>query len=384
MSKPVKIEAEFGGKNSYVDLTNRTTSFTINRGRSDYTQQYKAGTATLTFTNFDAELDPDNTGGTYYGEILIGRQIRITSNADSMTYAQRIYTGIITDYELSYDISGMTLVRIRCADGLADLAQRRITNETVTAELTGARITTILNLAEIDYQGSTNIDTGYSSCAAGTANGNALDYLDQVATTEQGALFVNRSGVLRFLDRYSLLSAPVETFSDDGSDVPYNNIERNITQTELYNQLEANRPSQNPVIRNDTTSQTTYGIRLLDLGAVFFATDAEVTDMLDYAMVRFASSSPRIATVGTILDDKSDIDVAQLCQLELADSVTVEFTPPNGTALVTECIIESIRYDYTIGTTWRATYGFAPRDTSNYFVLDDATLGRLDNNVLAF
>jgi len=101
-------------------------------------------------------------------------------------------------------------------------------------------------------------------------------------------------------------------------------------------------------------------------------------------MVRYANTSPRIAKVTTLLDDKLDADVAQLCQLELTDSVVVEFTPPNSTAITLDCIIESIAHYYTVGAGWRATFGFSPRDTSNYLVLDDATLGRLDYNVLAF
>jgi len=384
MAKPVKIEAEFGGKNSFVDITTAVTSIVVIRGRTDYTEQFSPGVAQVEALNYDGELDPDNTGGSYYGEILIGRRIRITSNADSLIYAQRIYEGAITDYTLNYDVSGTTTVSITCADGLAELAQRSIDDAAVSAELTGARVTSILGLSDVNYTGTTNISTGYSTCAAGTASGNALSYLHQVSITEQGALFVNRNGVLRFLDRYELLSGPVETFSDDGSDINYEQVERLLTQTELYNQLEANRASATPVIRNDTTSQTTYGIRLLDLGLVFFATDAEVTDMLDYAMVRYANTSPRIAKVTTLLDDKLDADVAQLCQLELTDSVTVEFTPPNSTAITLDCIIESIAHYYTVGAGWRATFGFSPRDTSNYLVLDDATLGRLDYNVLAF
>jgi len=384
MAKPVKIEAEFGGKNSFVDITTAVTSIVVIRGRTDYTEQFSPGVAQVEALNYDGELDPDNTGGTYYGEILIGRRIRITSNADSLIYAQRIYEGAITDYTLNYDVSGTTTVSITCADGLAELAQRSIDDAAVSAELTGPRVTSILGLSDVNYTGTTNISTGYSTCAAGTASGNALSYLHQVSITEQGALFVNRNGVLRFLDRYELLSAPVETFSDDGSDINYEQVERLLTQTELYNQLEANRASATPVIRNDTTSQTTYGIRLLDLGLVFFATDAEVTDMLDYAMVRYANTSPRIAKVTTLLDDKLDADVAQLCQLELTDSVVVEFTPPSSTAITLDCIIESIAHYYTVGAGWRSTFGFSPRDTSNYLVLDDATLGRLDYNVLAF
>jgi hypothetical protein len=115
-----------------------------------------------------------------------------------------------------------------------------------------------------------------------------------------------------------------------------------------------------------------------------FNTDGEVTDMLDFAMVRFASTSPRIAEVTTLLDSKGQLTVANLVQLELTDSVTVEFTPPGVSQITVPCIIESVRHDFTVGGGWRLTFGFTPRDTSNYLVLDDAVLGALDANVLAF
>jgi hypothetical protein len=381
----VTIEAEFGGKGSFVDLTARTRSFTISRGRTDYTQPFRAGIANLVMSNLDGELDPDNAGGTYFGEILVGRLIKITSNSSSMLYARQVYEGVISDYELSYEIAGDAIVTITCVDRLADLAQQEIPDATaVSAESTGDRVDFILNLPEVDYQGTTNISTGQSTCAAGTASGNALAYLEQIVTTEQGALYVTRTGVLRFLDRYELLNAATLTFSDDGSDTNYESIERLVTQLELYNSLAANRAGQIDVVRDNATNQSIYGVRFLDLGEVLFDTDAEVTDMLDFALVRFTSTSPRIAEVTTLLDSKSQIAVSQLVQLDLADSVTVEFTPPGVSQIVVPCSIESIAHAYTVGQGWRLSFGFTPRDTSSYFVLDDAVLGKLDENALAF
>lgn len=385
MSQPVKIEAEFGGKNVFVDLTSRSVSFSISRGRNDYTEPFKAGTATVVMRNLDGELDPDNSASTYHGEILVGRRIRITSNASSMLYAREVFVGFIADYALDYDIGGDAIVTISCVDALADLAQQQIPDGTaVVQEPTGDRVDTILALPEVNFTGSKNISTGQSVCAAGTASGNVLAYLDQVATTEQAALFVTRTGVLRFADRYELLNASTATFSDDGADVNFEALRRLVTQTELYNQVAANRPSSTPVVRDDTSSQSTYGIRFLNLGDVLFDSDAEVTDMLDYALVRFADSRPRIAEITTLLDSKSQLIVSQLVQLDLADSVTVEFTPPGVTQIVVPCSIERIRHDYTVGNGWRLTFGFTPRNTSAYMTLDDNVLGLLDSNALAF
>ena len=384
MAQPVAIEAEFGGKDSFVDITDRCISMTVRRGRNDYTQPYRAGTATIVARNLDGGLDPDNAAGTYYGELLTGRRIRIISNKSNLLYERTIYVGFITDLALSYDLSGQTTATITCLDGLGELAQTQIDSGTaVTEETTGARVGTILGLAEIDYQYATDLDVGYSTCAAGTASGNTLSYLFQVAITEQGALYVDREGTLQFKDRYELLNASTLTFSDT-SGTNYEQINRAVTQTELYNRLAANRASAADVVRNNVPNQGIYGVRFFDLGEVLFGTDAEVTDMLDYAMVRYSSTSPRVTDITTFLDSKSALQVSQLVQLELADSVTVEFTPPNVAQIVLESSIESIEHQYTYGAGWRLKFGLTPRDTSNYLVLDDAVLGKLDENVLAF
>ncbi len=384
MAQPVTIEAEFGGKDVFVDITTRCISMSVRRGRDDYTQPFRAGTATIVARNLDGQLDPDNTTGTYYGEILTGRRIRITSNKNNLLYERVIYVGFITDLALSYDLSGQASATISCIDGLGELAQTQIPNTAVSAETTGSRVGTILALPEVDYQYATDLDTGYSSCAAGTASGNTLSYLFQVATTEQGALYVDRGGTLQFKDRYELLNPSTLTFTDTGIGTNYEAITRGVTQTELYNQLAANRQGQADVVRDNTINQGVYGIRFLDLGDVFFATNAEVTDMLDYAMVRYSSTSPRVTDITTFLDPKSQLAVSQLVQLDLADSVTVEFTPPNVAQIVLQSSIESIEHNYTYGGGWRLLFGLTPRDTSSYLVLNDSVLGRLDFNVLAF
>ena len=392
MSQPVRIEAEFGtgtftwgGTPSFVDLTSEAFSFTIQRGRQDYTQPFQAGTCTVVFRNLDGELDPDNSAGTYFGKIEPGRRIRITSNPNSMLFAQTMFVGFITDIQLSYDLSGDATVTMTAADGLSLLAQQEIADGTsFSSESTSDRFLATIALPEVDYPFAVNASTGLSTCAAGTAAGNVLTYLAQVATTEQGAIFVTKGGTLVFRNRYELLDAPTLTFSDDGAGTNYEAIERLVTALELFNRLSANRSGEDPVIRDSSTSKDLFGVRFLNLGEVLFDTDAEVTDMIDFAMVRFASTSPRVTEVTTLLDDKSQIVVGQLMLLDLTVSVTVEFTPPGVSQIVVPCSIESISHAYTVGQGWRVTFGFTPRDTSNYLRLDDATLGQLDSNVLGF
>jgi hypothetical protein len=393
---PVKIEAEFlvplftfgestwGGTGGFADLTSRAFSFTVQRGRQDYTQPFQAGTCTVLFRNVDGELDPEDSG-LYFGEIRVGKRLRITSNPNSMLYSQQVFLGFITDIQLSYDLNGDATVAMTAVDGLGLLAQQEIADGTSFPEQsTSDRFLATIALPEVDYPFAVNASTGLSTCAAGTASGNVLTYLSQIATTEQGAIFAIKNGTLVFRNRYELLDAPTLTFTDDGGGTNYESIERLVTQLELYNRLSANRSGEDPVIRDSSTSKDLFGVRFLNLGEVLFGSDAEVTDMIDFAMVRFSSTSPRVTEVTTLLDDKSQIVVGQLMLLDLTVSVTVEFTPPGVSQIVVPCSIESIAHAYTVGQGWRVTFGFTPRDTSNYLRLDDATLGRLDFNVLGF
>jgi hypothetical protein len=394
MALPVAIEAEFGagtftwgGTASYVDLTARTFSFSIQRGRSDYSQPFQAGTCTIAMRNADGVLDPDNATGPYFGKIEPGRRVRITSNSTSGTLSRVLFVGFITDIRLSYELGGDAAVTITAADGLSLLAQQSLPSGTSFAEeSTSDRFLSVLGSPGVDYPFPVGSASGISICAAGSGEGNVLSYLASVAQTEQGAVFVDREGALEFKNRYEVLSAPVEAFSDDttSGDTNYESIDRLVTALELFNRLAANRPGENNVVRDSSTSAGSFGVRFLDLGVVLFRTDAEIVDMLDFAMVRFASTSPRIAQVTTLLDAKTSTTIKDLVQLDLTDSVTVEFTPPGVAQIAVACSIESIRHDYTVGSGWRLTFGFTPRDTSAYLTLDDDDLGRLDFNALVF
>tara|TARA_R110002020_G_scaffold49251_3_gene140293 strand:+ start:65 stop:802 length:738 start_codon:yes stop_codon:yes gene_type:complete len=245
----------------------------------------------------------------------------------------------------------------------------------------------VLANANIDYAGATSIDAGYSTVAAETLSSdiNAVQYLQKVTQSEQGYLYVSRSGVMTFENRFGPLAAGSSvTFSDDGSDVPYQQIGRNLVSAELFNRLTANRTGAATVTANETDSQDSYGIRLLPVGEVLVLDDATVTDVLDFLMVQTASTEVRINSLIAVLDTQASGTQNTIAQLELADAVTVEFTPPGVSQQSTVGTLQQIGHAFTVGETWRVTLGMTPRDTTSYLILDDATLGRLDYNSLGF
>jgi hypothetical protein len=371
-----------GGAEVLVDLTSRTTSLRVKRGRKDFTQPFRTGTATLILRNIDGELDPLNTSSTYWPGINVGRTVTIDCNGES------IYNGTVTNIELGYTVSGDAWVVVRAADGLGDLATREIqANTAFTAQKSGQRVTAVLTNAGVNYQGTSAINAGLSDLAAETLSSatNARSYLRKVINSEQGYLYGNRSGVLTFENRYGpLADTNKATFSDDGSNIAYQRIDRRVATTELFNQLSANRTSQDPVLVNNTSSQDSYGIRNLNVGEVLVLDDSTVTDLLDLLLVKTASTETRIAEITAVLDTLSGSDITAIAQLELVDKVTVEFTPPGTSQQIAASSIESIEHNFSFGTTWRCTLGLIPQIVTSYLVLDNATLGQLDNNSLGF
>lgn len=371
-----------GGTEILVDLTSRTTSLRVKRGRKDFTQPFRTGTATLILRNIDGELDPLNTSSIYYPGVTVGRTVTIDCNGQS------IYNGTITNIELGYTVNGDAWVVVRAADGLGDLATREITDGTAfSAQKSGERVTAVLTNAGVNYQGTSAIDAGLSDLAAETLSSatNARSYLRKVINSEQGYLYGNRSGVLTFENRYGpLADTNKATFSDDGSDIGYQRIDRRVATTELFNQLSANRTSQDPVLVNNTSSQDSYGIRNLNLGEVLVLDNNTVTDLLDLLLVKTASTETRIAEITAVLDTLSGSDITAIAQLELVDKVTVEFTPPGTSQQIAASSIESIEHNFSFGTTWRCTLGLIPQTVTSYLTLNNATLGQLDNNSLGF
>ena len=376
------VDYVLSGTEIMADLTDRCVSFVTRRGRHDWTQPFSPGMGQLLFRNTDGALDPLNTSSAYYPGITVGRTVTIKCNG------HLIYSGLVKDINLGYDTSGDAWVTVIAEDQSSELGLRSLTSGTSFSEQTsGPRVSAVLANANIGYAGATSVAAGLSTVAAETlsADVNAVQYLQKVSNSEQGYLYVNRSGVMTFEDRYGpLTAAATVTFADDGSDTPYQSINRNLVSAELFNRLTANRTGASAVTANDSGSQDSYGIRLLPVGEVLVLNDATVTNLLDFLMVQTASTDVRINSLTSVLDTQSSGTQNTIAQLELADAVDVEFTPPGVAQQSTTGTLQQIGHAFTVGETWRVTLGMTPRDTTSYLILDNASLGRLDYNSLGF
>jgi hypothetical protein len=127
----------------FADLTNLVESVNITRGRSRQLDQFNAGTATVSFDNATRILDPLNTASIYYPFVLPRCPIIILANGIP------IYTGLITDWNLDYDIANQDMMYAACSDQFTVLANQALNAVTPAQELSSTRINTVLNLPEI-------------------------------------------------------------------------------------------------------------------------------------------------------------------------------------------------------------------------------------------
>jgi hypothetical protein len=199
-----------------TDVTAYVNSTVIRRGnQSQLFPDSNAGTCVIQLNNESRLFDPQNSASTYFGNIIPGRRVDVETNG------VLIFSGRIQDWDFTYDVSGRSVAVMNCADGMAILARQEFDDWTPTAsQLTGARISAVLDRAEVQWPYARDLDTGVATLS-GTAvsfSTNVLGYLNTVNKSEPGLLYVARDGVLTFKDRHATLNTTTDlTFSDQST-----------------------------------------------------------------------------------------------------------------------------------------------------------------------
>ena len=366
-----------------VDLTSQVLSIGITRGRNRELEQFNAGTATVRFKDPQRILDPLNASSPYYPYVGPRQPIQIYANGI------QIYSGFVTDWDLSYDfVVAGDVNTASCSDAFTILANQNMNQWTPTEQLSGARVDAVLNRPEITYQGPYIIKTGSSTLgafqiAAGT---NVLTYLQNVATSEQGYLFINASGSLVFLGRSYNLPVSSLTFSDTGSGVPYSALTNAFGDELLYNYIQTQSPAgATPEVTSDATSIALYQAQQYSKLDLLNSTTTEVAALGNYLLGRYKDPVLRFTGLGVQLAalDSDDQYLVLSADISEISSVTKTFSTGTPTTVTQNVFISGISHQITPGD-HRVKFTFESIDNNGYFTLDDTLFGVLDQNLLAF
>ena len=105
---------------TWTDISTYVRSGHIKFGRSNEFDEYQAGRASLVIDNRDRRFDPLHASGPYYGQLLARKLIRIKTTWSGTTRTQ--FTGFVSGWGISPEVSGDSVWNIEAYDGLGYLA----------------------------------------------------------------------------------------------------------------------------------------------------------------------------------------------------------------------------------------------------------------------
>jgi hypothetical protein len=294
------------------------------------------------------------------------------------------FVGVIDDWNFAYEPGGQSRAEIQATDDFTFLARQLVTAGTAIPQTSGARVTAVLDMPSVGWPaGRRDIDAGSSVLADDVFDGNALEYLQLVETSEQGALFIAKNGNLTFRSRLDATptSSSLITFADDGTGIPYTGVSVNYGTELLVNTVNVTSNAGTAIAEN-TRSRTAYGIAEESLDTLVSTTE-QLTNLADFIVQKYGDPEYRFDGISMNLDTMSAGDRADVLGIELGDVILLKFTPNGigspiqqyGQVINIQQDIETTRHDLRIGV---ASLDFT------FLVLDDTVFGTMNNNSLAF
>jgi hypothetical protein len=369
------------GGTLFYDVSEYVRSVSVARGKSRQLDRFTAGGATIELNNNSRAFDPENTASPFFGQIIPKRTIKVETGGSAVFY------GVVDDWNLNYDLSGLSLAGADCVDGFTLLAQRALSASTETSQKTGARINSILDRSEVNWPASLrDIDTGATTLQADVIQDgtNALEYLQLVTDSEPGSIFMGSDGFIVFKDRsVAPVSAGQVTFSDDGTGVEFSEVQVVYGSELLYNYVQIERNNGGTAIAFDSDSINSYGQQALIQTNLLMNTDSDALELANYLLSQYSEPEYRFETLTVQLESLTPSDQSDVLGLEIGDVARIKFTPNNVGSQIDK-FASIIRIDHDIQpASHRITFGFQTLDYAS-LVLDDTEFGLLDTGRLGF
>jgi hypothetical protein len=384
------------GTDDYANVTESTTQVNIRRGRRDQGDQFVAGTMTFTIFDTDGIFNPFDDTGPYYNtpDALPGlaplRQVYFV-RYDASNNPEYLFRGRVVNYDYNFNLGGLDTVTVYCSDDFYLLGQTYMDELNVTVQTSGQRITTVLDLPEVDYPtgvarniNAGTVDLGHDAEYTVPAGTNALNYLTQInQTAEFGRLFMSRDGVLTFTPRVGqTLSGSVADFHDDGTQIPFDALGITFEADAVTNRVYIENLGGANATANDLASQAAFFVQTNSITNSLLD-NSELSDAATYLLN--ATPEPRYNSVETVLGALTTAQRDTVAIVDINDTITIEKTFQTGlttTVLAQELSVEGVEHEITLDG-HRVRLFTSPTVIVYELILDNLTYGTLDQfNVL--
>jgi len=371
----------------FFDITDRLMSASTTRGKSQALDRIDAGTIDFVVDNSDRVFDPLYSAGPYFGQLIPGREVRVSCNGYPVIY------GFIDDLDIGYQPNNRSIVSIQSTDALKTITTNNLPAVSPTSELSGARVTRILDLPEVAWPSDKRIiDTGDTllSNVAITEGTQTVAYLQLIGTSEAGEVFISKDGKFVFKERNAAPGAVDIIFTDETSVpgftvIPFADLSVVYGSEQLYNRivLSNNKTVPDEVIAEDLDSQVTYGARSYSVTGLLTDSATDLQSLANFLLSRFKQPQYRFDSLSVVLDVLTETQQDEVLDLEIGDIVQVRFTPSGIPPAIDQYVrVIGISHDWSnnekriILSLERLDFGL--------FVLDDPIFGVLDDDRLTY
>jgi hypothetical protein len=328
---------DFSG--TYDDVSEDATDIRIRRGRSDSLATFQAGTAefSLTRPNDPDFYNPNSLTSPIAFEspgFAPMRPVRIRAVYDSgsgdVTYD--LFYGFIRTIEWD---SNTRVARVSASDlflWLSRTSPSFTIAEAIAAgvENTSDAIGLVLDKAlwtdparrDLAGSGGDEVDPTLASFGYPDGDRSALAIIEELLAAERGVFFSNGAGTAVYRDRNERSETTTITATFNAEKQV--DVGSSIDLDRITNRVRVTRTGGSPVVEEDTTSQSRFGISDLSLDSRYIPSFSASENLAKWLIARLATPQ---APVSILLENDSPGTLVTQLSIELGDRVeaTVEF-----------------------------------------------------------
>lgn len=356
---------------TFTDSTSDVKEVSGFRGRDSTLSSMQEGTCHLVLKDTAGKYNPDNPTSPLAGQLLPGRPVQVLSTHLGITYG--LFYGVIASLESHPGREERECV-IDCVDLFEWLNVSYPVIASTGATTVGAAISLILdaiNWTAINYR---SLDTG-GGIPDFSADGStsALQLIADLLTVDMGVFFIDGDGVATYQSRDRRFQAVSTVDTLSGSSI--SNLWPRVDLQAIRNRARVTRTGGTQQTREDTTSETTYGIRDVPAITSPYLVDDNQADNLAAFLVAL-QKDPRAPAREVVLFNKDDPTIVTQLARELGDRVTVSESLGGSSFTGT---IEAISWSITQAARFQQTsFLVSKRVLADFFRIGYSAIGGAD------
>ena len=355
-----------------ADVSEYVRAVSVSRGKSRELDRFRAGAASVTFNNETRIFDPAYELSPFFGQIQPKRRIRVAIDEEVQ------FDGTIDDWDIRYEAGNYSAAIANATDAIQNLANITLNSFTPTTQLSGARVNAVLNA--IGWSATDrDVDLGSQTLNNNPVSDgtNSFEYLQTVAQSEPGDLFISRDGKVKFVDRFAQVTGDTPTFSDvtSGSAIPYTSIEAVVGSELLFNNITV---TSSAGTANAVSNESVAIFGEIDYNLNTLVNNVEdLQNLANFLLDRYKNPQYRIDAITVALNAIDTTQRAAVLGLDLGSVINVSFTP-SGIPPAIDRIAKVIRIGQSLQPgNERVIIGLEAL-TGAVLVLDNAEFGKLD------